>query len=236
MAAISNFAFNNTAGAATLTTSYGSTATPGSMLVASTYWDSTFNISTLTSIKTVGGSGSDTLSLVPGANFSPGGGGYGNQALFYVPSCGAGRTGIIVTYSNGSFLELAIWEVSGITSPVPDVVFDATQALGVTSVSGTTGSLAAAVEAAFCVGSTSGGFAGYAGAPDASNPFTAGSWTWGATSSFTGSAYGQQVTSSATGLATTLKYDGFAPANEDFSVVTFMAGSIADVLMAQVWL
>lgn len=227
MATISNFAFSNTGGAASLTTSYGSTATAGNMLTASIIYDVSFNISTITSVKTVGGTGQDTLSLVqdyPGIA-----GNLSSMAFFAVPSCGAGRTGIIATYSNGSFFELAIWETSGIASPVADVIFTATPAINATSISGTTGSLAASVEAAFCFSVTSIGFSGYPGAPDTGNPFTAGSWTWDVTSGFTGSAYGHQVTSSATGLATTLKYDGSGPANDGFGVVTFRAaaGSVA---------
>lgn len=210
-----------TFGAASLTANYSSTATAGNMLVAVIGYDSNFSVSTITSVQTVGGTGADTLSLV--SDFFPLNPLYLAYTVFYVASCGAGRTGIIVTYSNGSILVLNLYEVSGLTSPVVDIIYSATPVIAGSSISGTTPSLATTVEAAILFGPNSNGY----------NAFTAGTWTLDYVDLVnTGSIYGHQVTSSATGLAATISSLGSFD-NMDFGVVTFQSGSGGPAFIAK---
>lgn len=182
------------------------------MAVAAIAWDdSSGNSLTVTS---VGGIGTDTFILVhkfPGDGVS-----YAPMSIYYCASCGAGRTGVKLTNSVGTpFAEMSLWEVSGLTSPVADVIFTGGPVTGATSISGTTPSLSTSAEAAVLAAQNSVNY-------DFPNAFSAGTWTNDYTSiAFSGNAYGHQVTSSTTGLLATLTS---GPANMQFGVVTFKSG------------
>lgn len=202
----------NTGGATSLTTNWNATPTAGNMLVAAIAWDDSSG-SSLT-VTSVGGTGTDTFTLVhkfPGDGVS-----YAPMSFYYCASCGAGRTGVELTNSVGTpFAEMSLWEVSGLTSPVADVIFTGGPVTGATSISGTTPSLSTSAEAAVLAAQNSANY-------DFPNAFSAGTWTNDYTSiAFSGNAYGHQVTSSTTGLAATLTSKS---ANMQFGVVTFRAG------------
>lgn len=206
---ISNFSQTNTNGGASLTTPFGTAPTAGHA-VTIVIDDDPAN--TITSVTTVGGTGSDVATFaftVP----SDAGPTYAPLHFYYIPSLGSSRTGIIVTYTGGGFMETSIWEVAGIASPVPDVEFVAAGLTGGTSLSGTTAALAASGEAAVIAGTASNTW----------GSITAGGWTSNGVSVFSGSIYGQLVPGSTSAIASTLT----APTtmNGNFGVFTLKPGS-----------